>query len=572
MAKFTIEPGTVIDGYTLIKPLGEGGMANTWLARDRLNRRRVLKVLRQNLARGPQKERFIREALVIASLNDGSGPGTERIVRAHGVSDPDADVIYMVMDYIPGGDLQHKLAYEVPSAHEALRFFREILVGMRVAHERKLSGSEGVTQVAPVIHRDIKPANILVDKDGNPVITDFGLAGFNLLSDGDSLVEAAGHTREGVLAGTHGYMPPEQAELDLANVDERGDIYALGTLLMKMLTGREPTKLLRLHLKVGQAALLEGVEEPLRGVIIKACKPDPEDRYQSVAEFIDAIDPILAATPATEPTWTPRPGVARPVATPHTPSPRPPTPSPRPVTPDVAPIEVPREQGNDQGISPLHTEMWEPPPPRKWGRWIFGGLAIGALILVVTYFAWPKGGTETVETPPVVETHVDAPVVTPPPDPIPTPVEAAKPTVETPPATPAPIVADPPKPKVPVKVEGPKAPIDPKPKVEEVATPTVTEPKITIINPPAEAKVGETIAITAKVVLPPGSTVSRATLYWRGTGGEAGQSKGVDAKEGSVATSIPASAGLGDSVTYYLAVWIGDVRVNGDKATTKIAP
>lgn len=564
MANFTLETGSIIDGYTLIRPIGMGGMANAWLARDSLNRRRILKVLRNNLAKGPQKERFIREALVIASLNDGGGLGAERIVRVHSVSSLDAYVIYMVMDYIPGGDLQNKLTYEAPSPHEALRFFREILVGMQVAHERKLSGGEGVTQIAPVIHRDIKPANILIDEKGNPVITDFGLAGFNYLSDGDSVVEAAGHTREGVLAGTHGYMPPEQAELDLANVDERGDIYALGTLLMKLLTGREPTKLLRLHLKVGQAALLEGVEEPLRGVILKACRHDPDDRYQSAAAFIEAIDPILADTPATEPAWTPRPGVVRPVAVPN-------TPSPRPVTPDVAPIKTPRKQGSGRTHDPLWTEMEDPPTPRKWVWWIGGGVTIGAIVLV-TIFAWPKDGTETVENPPVVETHVEAPMA-PPPDPNPTPVEIVKPVVEKPPVTPTPIV-DPPKPNVPVKIEAPKPLINPEPKVqvEVVATPAVTEPKITILNPPAEAKVGETIAIKVKVVLPPGSTVSRASLYWQGANGGAWQSKTVTVNEGSIDASIPASAGLGASVQYYAAVWVDDVRKNGDKVTTNIVP
>lgn len=568
MANLVLEIGAVIDGYTLLRPLGVGGMANAWLAKDRLNRRYVLKILKGNLTKGPQKDRFIREALVIASLNDGGGMGAERIVRVHSVSDEDAEVIYMVMDFIPGGDLQAKLTYEVPSRHEALRFFREILVGMQVAHKRRLSGGEGATQVAPVIHRDIKPANILIAADGNPVITDFGLAGFNLLSDGESVVEAAGHTREGILAGTHGYMPPEQAELDLANVDERGDIYALGTLLMKMLTGREPTKLLRLHLKVGQAALLEGVEEPLRGFIFQACRHDPDDRYQTVAAFIEAIDPILAATPATEPAWTPRPGVVRP-AVPAS------TPSPRPVTPDVVPAEAetPPPPSNDRASDPLWTEMYEPPAPRKWGRWVGGGAVIGVVILAVAFFAWPKGGTETVKTPPVAETHVDAPVVTPPPNPVPTPVEEVKPVVENP------------KPDAPVKVEVPKSTTDPKPKVEApppikppepiptpVETPAATETQITIVNPPAQAKAGETIAIKAKVMLQPGSTVSRAMLYWKGNGGEAGQSKAVTVNNGNIETSILASAGLGTSMQYYVAVWVGDVRVNGDKATTNIVP
>ena len=573
LANLTIEPGAIIDGYTLIKPLGEGGMANAWLAKNRLHQRYVLKILKWMHMKGPQKARFIREAMVIASLNERGGPGSERIVRVRNVSDEDAEVIYMVMDYIPGGDLQDKLAFEVPSRHEALRFFREILVGMRVAHERKLGGGEGESQIAPVVHRDIKPANILVDKDSNPVITDFGLAGFNLLSDGESVMEAAGHTREGVLAGTHGYMPPEQARLDLAKVDERGDIYSLGTLLMEILTGRRPTRDLRLDIKAGQAVLLEGVEEPLRGIIIRACSYDPDDRYQSVAAFIQAIDPILADTPATEPAWTPRPGVVRPAAAA-------PTPSPRPVTPDVVPIEVPRKQDNDREASPLYTEVYEPPAPRKWGRWIGGGLAIGAIVLVAIILTWPKGGTETVENPPAVETHVDAPVV-PPPDPIPPPVEEVKPTVETPPVTTAPIVAIPPKPNVPVKVKAPKPPIDPNPKVVEtppvtspppVETPTVTEPKITIISPQAQAKVGEVVAIKAKVTLPSGSVVSRASLYWQGSSVGAWQSKAVTVNEGTIGTSIPASAGLGSSVQYYVAVWIGDVRKNGDKVTTNIVP
>lgn len=564
MATLNIEIDSTIDGYTLIRPLGTGGMADAWLAKNSLNRCYVLKILKGNLAKGPQKDRFIREALVIASLNDSGGPGTEHIVRVHSVSKPDDEVIYMVMDYIPGGDLQTRLAYEVPSRHEALHLFRRILVGVRAAHERTLVDNEGVRRVAPVIHRDIKPANILIGADGNPVITDFGLAGFNLLSDGDSLVEAPGHTREGVLAGTHGYMPPEQAANDLANVDERGDIYALGTLLMKILTGREPTKELRLDIKAGQAVLLEGVEEPLRGIILQACRHDPDDRYQSVAAFIEAIDPILADTPATEPAWTPRPGVTRPAVTPH-------TPSPRPLTPDVGSIEAPREQGNGRAADPLYTEMWERPTPRKWGWWIGGGLAVGAIIFAVIFFAWPKDGTETVETPPEVETHVDAPVA-PPPEPISPPVEVAKSTVETPPMTPAPIMVDPPKPKVPVKVEATKRTIEPKLKVEEAATPAITEPKITIVSPQAEAKEGEVIAIKVKVMLPPGSTVSRAMLYWRGANGGAWQSKTVTVNGGATDASIPASAGLGASAQYYVAVWIGDVRVNGDKATTNIVP
>jgi hypothetical protein len=297
---------------------------------------------------------------------------------------------------------------------------------------------------------------------------------------------------------------------------------------------------------------------------------------------IAAIDPILAATPATEPAWTPRPGVVRPAASS-------PTPSPRPVTPDVVPAqaEAPPQQSNDRASDPLYTEMYEPPAPRKWGWWIGGGVVIGLVILAVVFFAWPKGGTETVETPPVVETHVDAPVA-PPPDPVPTPVEEVKPTVEAPLATPAPIVVDP-KPQTPVKVEAPKPTTDPKPKVGVKPTikpppapsnspmnggedAPVTEAKITIANPPAQAKAGETIEVEVKVMLPQGSTISRAMLYWKGDTGAAGRSRSIPVTDGKAKVSIPVSDDLGTTVRFYVAVWVNDVRKESDKVTVTIIP
>ncbi|HLZ23207.1 MAG TPA: serine/threonine-protein kinase, partial [Ktedonobacterales bacterium] len=203
-----------LGSYELVRRLGEGGMAQVYLARDvRLGREVAVKVLDVRLAERPGfRERFLREARVAAALDHPN------IVPLYDFGDTE-HLLYLVMPYVSGGNLQDVLRRAPLSSGEVVTYGSQMTDALDYAHKRG------------VVHRDVKPANMLLHADGRLMLTDFGLA--KILGPNSRPAVPRGHPD----AGTPEYMAPEQIE---GRTDERSDIYALGVVLYLLLTGHLP--------------------------------------------------------------------------------------------------------------------------------------------------------------------------------------------------------------------------------------------------------------------------------------------------------------------------------------------
>jgi serine/threonine-protein kinase len=200
--------------YEIKGLVGQGGMGLVLKAYDRALARTVaIKVLSPHLATNANaRRRFAREAQAAAAV------AHEHVIAIHAVAET-AGLPYLVMPYMPGGSLQHRLDESgALTPVEALRIASQIAAGLAAAHAQGL------------VHRDIKPANILLEQGIERVaISDFGLA---------RAIDDASLTRSGVLAGTPAYMSPEQARGE--TVDHRADLFSLGSVMYAMCTGRPP--------------------------------------------------------------------------------------------------------------------------------------------------------------------------------------------------------------------------------------------------------------------------------------------------------------------------------------------
>ncbi len=201
-----------IPGYTLLRPLGQGGMAKVYLAlQQSLDREIALKILLPTLAQDADASaRFLREARLAANLHHPN------IVPIHDVG-MHKGVAYIAMEFEPGGTVS-PIAGGHLDPGVALRILRDIAIALDYAHGKG------------VVHRDVKPENILRRADGSCVLSDFGIA---------RVVESAtALTREGTCVGTPQYMSPEQLRGN--KVDGRADLYSLGVVLYQLLTGELP--------------------------------------------------------------------------------------------------------------------------------------------------------------------------------------------------------------------------------------------------------------------------------------------------------------------------------------------
>ncbi len=252
--------------YRLLAPLGEGGMARVYRARDlRLNREVAVKILHDDLTRDPGfLSRFEREAQVVAGL------AHPNIVPVYDVGGEDG-APYIIMEYIRGRTLKETLEAGGPlSAERAVAIMLPILDALGYAHRQGL------------IHRDVKPHNILLTTDGTPRLADFGIAH---LVDGST-------TRTAAILGSAQYLSPEQSRGEEAT--ERSDIYACGIVLYEMLAGRPPfdggnaLAVANQHLNVAPpplAGIAGGVIPILERVVGRALEKDPSARYVDTAEM-----------------------------------------------------------------------------------------------------------------------------------------------------------------------------------------------------------------------------------------------------------------------------------------------
>jgi len=269
--------------YEILRKLGEGGMGEVWLARDtKLDRDVAIKVLAPEVAANPERlERFRREAKAVAALNHPN------IVTIFSVEE-DEGIPFFTMEYIEGTTLSKS----IPACGLApARFFD---LAIPVADALSAAHDSGIT------HRDLKPGNIMVSASGQLKVLDFGLAKVARVEPqaehSDSHLETEFLTSEGKILGTTPYMSPEQ--LKGKAVDQRSDIFSLGTILYAMATGKHPfmadssaevISSILSHHPPQVTEVREGLPEYLSGVIRCCLEKDPEDRYQSARGLGDDL-------------------------------------------------------------------------------------------------------------------------------------------------------------------------------------------------------------------------------------------------------------------------------------------
>lgn len=274
--------GYFLGKYRLLALLGRGGMSSVYLAEHVLMRRRcAIKVLpAKRVGDSSYLARFHREAQAVASLDHPN------IVRAYDVdnqTDREAEIHFLVMEYVEGCSLQEHVAQQgLISFSDAVEYVRQAALGLTHAHK------------AGLVHRDIKPANLLLDKHGTVKILDLGLAKFFNGSDEE---QALTIQHDEKVLGTADYLAPEQA-LDSHTVDARADIYSLGCTLYFLLTGQPPftegtlaQRLMAHQHKDPPAVELKRPDTPasLVEILRKMMAKRPDDRYPSAADTAAAL-------------------------------------------------------------------------------------------------------------------------------------------------------------------------------------------------------------------------------------------------------------------------------------------
>ncbi|MFQ5942408.1 MAG: serine/threonine protein kinase [Anaerolineales bacterium] len=264
--------GKQLGRYQVVSPLGEGGMAAVYKAfQPGMDRYVALKILPQQYARDAEfTGRFEQEAKVIAKLQH------PHVLPVHDYGEAD-DYTYIVMPLVETGTLADLLRGQKPMSLQRIR-----IIITQLGDALDYAHSQGL------IHRDIKPSNVLIDKRGNCLLTDFGIA---------KMVEGTKHfTQTGGIVGTPHYMSPEQGGGD--PLTPQSDIYSLGVVLYEMVTGRVP-----FDAETPMAVVIKHMTDPLpppstlnpdvspalESVILKAMAKRPKDRFESAAAMVRAV-------------------------------------------------------------------------------------------------------------------------------------------------------------------------------------------------------------------------------------------------------------------------------------------
>ena len=263
------------DRYEIIKMIGEGGMANVYLANDNILERKVaIKVLRGDLSNDEKFiRRFKREALSVSNLSHPN------IVEVYDVGEEDGNY-YIVMEYIEGKTLKQLLqkrgALTLP---EVIDIMSQLTDGLSHAHE------------AYIIHRDIKPQNIMIEDNGLVKITDFGIA---------MALNSTQLTQTNSVMGSVHYLPPEQANGKGSTI--KSDIYSLGILMYELLAGSVPFKgdtaveIALKHMKEKMPSIRKQnptIPQSVENIVLKATAKNPKNRYDSVREMYNDLQTAM---------------------------------------------------------------------------------------------------------------------------------------------------------------------------------------------------------------------------------------------------------------------------------------
>lgn len=283
--------GRIIGNYEVVSQFGEGGMGELYLGRHtRLAREVVIKTIRTEDFSPRQiehlRDRLEREAYIQSQLDH---PNIVRVYDFIAVG----ETTCIVMEFVPGRDLRKMITRETGpiAAPRAINLFKQVLAAIDYAHHFVYLDKSGERHQG-IIHRDLKPANILVTPDDVVKVTDFGIV---------KVRGVKGGTQMGFNPGTPEYMSPEQARG--RELDQRSDIYSLGIVFYEMLTGRVPFEddgtgtsdyeIRRGHIELPVPPLstfYPGVSPELEKIVLKSLEKNPDDRYQTARQFLEAIE------------------------------------------------------------------------------------------------------------------------------------------------------------------------------------------------------------------------------------------------------------------------------------------
>jgi serine/threonine protein kinase len=272
--------GKQFGAYEIVAPLGEGGMAAVYKAyQPAMERFVAVKVLSRTLAESREfTNRFQREAILLAQLQHPHILPVFDYGQVDGYS-------YIVMPFLQNGTLAELLQVRRRTISEINQIITQ------------LGGALGYAHARGMIHRDVKSSNVLIDEQGNCLLTDFGLARM-IQASSESLTSA------GAIMGTPSYMSPEQGKGD--SLDGRSDLYSLGIIFYEMLTGQVPYQD-----KLPMMVVIKHIRDPLPSVrelapelndaiervVIKSLAKEPDERYQTAEDFVQAVKNAIQVNP-----------------------------------------------------------------------------------------------------------------------------------------------------------------------------------------------------------------------------------------------------------------------------------
>ncbi|MFK8111645.1 MAG: serine/threonine-protein kinase [Rubripirellula sp.] len=262
----------VFGRYEVLRVLGVGGMGSVYLAHDRVLDRSVAIKFPNRAANPEVLERMLREARAAAKVSHPNVCAVFDVGCELGQP-------FFTMEFVPGKSLDKLIRPgKLMSTEAAVNIVMKIAAGLIKAHGQQLT------------HRDLKPANILIRANGEPVVTDFGLATHHGMT-------GCGVTEEKVV-GSPSYMSPEQVRCDTDQIGPATDVYGLGVILYELLTGQRPfsgevpavyTKILKQQ-PVMPTRIVPSLNRGLEAICLRAIAKSPQDRFHSIAEFRIALE------------------------------------------------------------------------------------------------------------------------------------------------------------------------------------------------------------------------------------------------------------------------------------------